>query len=91
LAAVGVAAIDWDTIDIAVFTRDTFGVAAIGLAAITMDAFDVVTFGLAGRARNPRRLALRPPLRPRSCIDMARALHRDRASGRPAGRTRRRA
>jgi hypothetical protein len=96
LAAVGVTAIDWGTIDIAVvargaFARDAFGVAAIGVAAITTDAFDAVTFGLAGRAWNPRCFALGPPLRPRSCIDMARALHRHRASGRPAERTRRRA
>jgi hypothetical protein len=90
LAAVGVTAIDWGTIDIAVFARDAFGVAAIGVAAITTDAFDAVTFGLAGRAWNPRCFALGPPLRPRSCIDMARA-HRHRASGRPAERTRRRA
>jgi hypothetical protein len=73
LAAVGVTAIDWGTIDIAVFARDAFGVAAIGVAAFTTDAFDAVTFGLAGRARNPRCFALGPPLRPRSCIDMARA------------------
>jgi len=90
LAAAGVTAIDWDTIDIAVIARDAFGVAAIGGAAITTDAFDAVTFGLAGRARNPRRFALGPPLRPRRCIDMARALHRHRVSGRPAERTRRR-
>jgi len=56
-------------------------VTAIGVAALVM----------AGRTRNPRGLALWPPLRPWSCIDLARALYRDRTCGRPAERTRRRA